>query len=106
MGRLIFACLWAVLAVAVDACNDVGDCPGAGAVAPDGTCTGDMLSCPYDMATASPACDGTNTTISTSCVCTKGKWACPSPVSCPGDATADGGGRDASSGDDGGGGGD
>jgi hypothetical protein len=87
----------AVLAVAIavleGACNDVGDCPAASTIAPGGACSGNDLQCPYTLQTPSPACDGTEVDggLETSCICTKGTWACPSPVSCGGGGTDDGG---------------
>jgi hypothetical protein len=91
------------------ACNNVGDCPAALFVTPGGTCTSDNLQCPYTLQTDSPACDGTTVDggIATSCICTKGTWVCPSPVSCGGQGgvTDDGGaesGDDGSGADDGG----
>ncbi len=97
---LIPAALTVGLVLALSACNDVGQCPAKEAVTSGGACSGDMLECAYDLATPSPACDGTNTTIATSCVCTKGVWQCPSPVSCESGATVSGGDEGgASSGD-------
>lgn len=104
MRRAIFAA-WALLAVALGACNDVGDCPSASAITPGASCSGDSLECPYTLQSLSPACDGTTVDggIATSCVCTKGSWVCPSPVSCPASGTGDDAGGDASSGGDAGG---
>lgn len=101
MKWLIFSCCsWVALLMGVAGCTNVGDCPSASVVTPGGSCTGDMLSCPYDLATPSPACDGTMTSISTSCVCTKRAWTCPASVSCPdAAAAADGGGADETGGD-------
>ena len=73
--------LWAVI-TAFGACNQEGDCPAKGTVMPGGSCTSDALQCAYDLQTPSPACDGTSTTIASSCTCTSGAWACPSPLSC------------------------
>lgn len=96
MKRAIFA-VWAVLAVALGACNDVGTCPAASAVTPGGSCSGDSLECPYTLQSLSPACDGTTVEggIATSCVCTQGSWACPAAVTCP----SSGAGDDAAGGD-------
>jgi hypothetical protein len=80
--RSLFAAVL-VAATALVACNDVGDCPGKSAIVPGGSCSGDNLECAYDLETPSPACDGTNTMLATSCICTKGVWVCPSPASCP-----------------------
>lgn len=95
MKRAIFA-VWAALAVALGACNDVGTCPAASAVTPGGSCSGDSLECPYTLQSLSPACDGTTVDggIATSCVCTSGSWVCPAAVSCPssGDDAAGGDG--------------
>ena len=85
-------CAGAALALLLGACNDVGSCPAAQSVTPGGSCSGESLQCPYTMESLSPACDGTTVEggIETSCVCTDGTWACPSPVSCG--AADDGGG--------------
>jgi hypothetical protein len=100
------------LALAAAACNDVGTCPATDSVVPGGSCSGESLECAYTLQTASPACDGTMVEggIATSCVCTKGTWACPSAVSCPAppgggspDAAGDDGGGQEAGGDDGGG---
>jgi len=81
--RAIFA-VGAAMAVVIGACNNVGSCPAASAVTPGGACSGNSLECPYTLESPSPACDGTDVEggIATSCVCTDGTWACPSPVSC------------------------
>src|ERR1019366_9734902 len=104
MKRAIFAA-WAVMAVVLGACNDVGTCPSASAVTPGGSCSGDSLECPYTLQSLSPACDGTTVEggIATSCVCTKGSWVCPATVSCPAPASGDdsGAGDDSSGGDGG-----
>jgi hypothetical protein len=92
MTRGIWLASVAVVALAVGACNDVGDCPAA-AVAPGGSCSGDSLQCPYTIQAAGVTCN-------TSCVCTNGAWVCPDPSGCL-PAADDGGGG----GDDGGGGG-
>jgi hypothetical protein len=106
---ILAAC--AAIAVALGACNDVGDCPAASAVTPGGACSGDNLQCPYTLQSFSPACDGTTVEggIATSCVCTSGTWVCPDAVTCPpsagGDDASGGGGDDSSggeAGDDGG----
>jgi hypothetical protein len=96
--RWFFASIVA-FALFSSACNDVGSCPGKETITPGGACSGDSLECAYDLATPSPACDGTSTTIATSCVCTSGAWVCPSAVSCPsagddGGAVADGQGEE------------
>jgi hypothetical protein len=44
--------------------------------------------------------DGTSTVLATSCTCTKGTWACPSAVTCPGTDAASGDDGADSSGDD------
>jgi hypothetical protein len=112
MAKTTILALLGVLAVALGACTDVGDCPAAAAVVPGGSCSGDSLECPYTLQSLSPACDGTTVEggIATSCVCTQGTWVCPDTVSCPGPSAGDdsGGGDDGggSAGDDGGAGGD
>jgi hypothetical protein len=96
MLKATLAAVLAAIAVsgagALGGCNDVGSCPAPAAITPGGSCSGDSLECAYDLPSPSPACDGTNTTIPTSCVCTKGSWVCPSPVSCEGGSGDDGGG--------------
>lgn len=89
------ACL-AALAVALGACNDVGDCPADTAITAGGSCSGDSLTCPYTL--QSSQADGV--TCATSCTCTEGSWACPDPSTCVPAAGDDGGGT---GGDDGGG---
>jgi hypothetical protein len=85
MKNVAFTLVWAALvAAALAACNDVGDCPAASSITPGASCSGDNLACPYTLATPSPACDGTTVDggLETSCVCQNGTWSCPSPVSC------------------------
>ncbi|HLK39888.1 MAG TPA: hypothetical protein VKU41_24195 [Polyangiaceae bacterium] len=85
MKHVTFLLLWAAVGAApLAACNDVGDCPSASAIQPGASCSGDNLECPYTLETPSPACDGTTVDggLETSCVCQKGTWSCPSPVSC------------------------
>jgi hypothetical protein len=93
------AILVAALVAALGGCNSgTGDCPPKASIQPGGSCSDDDLQCPYDLSTPSPACDGTTTTIPSSCTCTDGTWACPSPVVCGGGdaaATGDGGEGDA-----------
>jgi hypothetical protein len=110
MRRVAFLLAWAALLTGIllpCACNNVGDCPAPSAITPGGSCSGDTLECPYNLATPSPACDGTTVEggLATSCICDDGKWSCPSPVSCDastgddaGDATTggDAAGNDAS----------
>ena len=74
------------ISAGLGACNSgTGDCPAKETITPGGSCSDDNLQCAFDLATPSTACDGTNTTIASSCICTKGNWVCPDPVSC-GDA--------------------
>jgi hypothetical protein len=82
------------------ACNTAtGECPAKETIVPGASCTETDLQCAFDLATPSPACDGTSTTIPTSCTCTSSAWACPSPVQCStdggSDASADAAGSDA-----------
>jgi len=103
MTKWMFASAFAAI-VAAAACTEVGSCPPAESITPGAACSGDQLECPYTLQTASPACDGTTVDggIATSCVCTSGTWACPTPVSCPAaGGTSDGGVQEAP-GDDGG----
>jgi len=93
------------LVVAVGACNNgTGDCPGKESVHPGAACSDDTLQCAYDLSTPSPACDGTTTTITSSCTCTKGTWLCPSAVDCGGSTDNDASATDESATDDGSGG--
>ena len=81
----------ACLVVAVAACNSgAADCPAQASVQPGAPCTDDNVQCAYSLSSPSPACDGTTTTLASSCVCVDKTWSCPSPVDCGGDAsTAD-----------------
>ncbi len=65
------------------ACSSPGEQCAKATVAADGPCTEETLQCPFSI--DQPVCDGSGTTsaLATSCVCTSGKWACPSPVDCP-----------------------
>ncbi len=87
----ILACL-AFASALLAACNDVGDCPGASAITPGGSCSGDNLECPYTLQTPSAACDGTSVQggVPTSCTCAGGSWSCPSPIACDAAAGDDG----------------
>jgi hypothetical protein len=99
MLALAVCAIGTVFAGTVGGCNNVGSCPAKETIMPGGPCSGDSLECAYDLATENPACDGTNTTIPTSCTCTKGAWVCPPPASCEGGD--DGGGGDSTTGSDG-----
>jgi hypothetical protein len=104
MRDLIAVAFGAFLALAMGACNSVGTCPAAGSIVNGGSCSGDMLECPYTLPSLSPACDGTMVEggIQTSCVCTSGTWVCPSAVECEAGSGDDGSTPDsAGSGDDG-----
>lgn len=69
------------------------------------TCTSTDLQCPYTVTVT--ACDGTSSTVASSCTCTKdpgsngeAKWACADPgTECPDAATTDDGGGDAATDD-------
>ena len=81
----------------VTACNTgSGKCPDKAAVVPGASCSDNKLQCAFDLVTPAVACDGTSSTVETSCTCTDLTWACPSAVEC--DAGADPGeaGEDAS----------
>jgi hypothetical protein len=67
---------------AIAACNQQGNCPAKGSIQPGAACNEYQLQCEYDLATASPACDGTTTVIPSSCTCTDGAWVCPSAFDC------------------------
>ncbi len=88
---------------AFGACNPQDDCPAKESISPGGPCSSEALQCAYDLATPSPACDGTSVTLASSCTCTSGAWACPSPAACggeaSGDAEVDAGDIDAAAGD-------
>ncbi len=93
----------AIVSATAGACNDVGTCPSSDSITPGASCTGEFLECAYTLPTASPACDGTTVEggVATSCVCTKGSWACPAAVACPAPGGGDGSAGDAASaGDD------
>jgi hypothetical protein len=75
--------------LALEACNRQDDCPAKESITPDGPCGSEALQCAYDLVTPAPACDGTSVTLASSCTCTSGAWACPSPVACGGGESAD-----------------
>jgi hypothetical protein len=90
-ASLALGLVFAGLVAGAGACNTgLGDCPATSTIKPNGPCTDDNLECPYDLSSQPASCNGTLTTIKTSCVCTKGTWSCPPPVNCSGD-TAGGG---------------
>jgi hypothetical protein len=94
----VIALVWCLVA-ALGACNSgTGDCPQKQSIQPGAPCSDDNLQCAYDLDTPSPACDGTTTTIASSCTCTKGTWSCPSAVDCGGDGSV---GNDGSANDGG-----
>ncbi len=68
------------------ACSDLGSECAKAQVSPSASCGNDKLQCPFTL--DQPNCDGTSTSVSTSCVCTGGSWVCPSPVACADDAGA------------------
>jgi hypothetical protein len=83
---------------AVTACNNgTGSCPDKAAVVPGASCSDDNLQCAFDLTTPAVACDGTSTTIETSCTCTDGTWACPSAVECDSGAVEEEAGEEAGS---------
>ena len=101
MRRVAAAVALLVAALAASGgCNEVGDCPAEGAITPGGSCANSGLQCAYELETPSPACDGTTTTIASSCLCTSGTWACPAPLSCGEDGGSAGEDGSASPGDD------
>jgi hypothetical protein len=68
-------------------CNSgTSNCPTPQSVTPAGACADNDQQCPFNLDTPSPACDGTTTTIASSCTCTAGTWACPAPVQCGSDS--------------------
>jgi hypothetical protein len=85
------ALVFAGLLATAGACNTgLGDCPATQTIQADEACTDDNLDCPYDLSSEPASCNGTTTTIKTSCVCTKGTWKCPSPVDCGGGGSGGG----------------
>jgi len=76
----------------VTACNNgTGTCPDKAGIVPGASCSDDTLQCAFDLMTPAVACDGTTTTIETSCTCTDGTWACPSAVECDSGAAEEAG---------------
>jgi hypothetical protein len=102
-GAGLLAAVLAIVGSLAACSNGTGTCPAKETIQPGASCDNDDLQCAFDLATPDPSCDGTQTTIATSCTCKKGTWSCPDPVACSTDA---GGGDETSTGDDGGSGGD
>jgi hypothetical protein len=90
---LVFLAFAFALAISAPmACNqsETADCP-TGTIQPGGSCSDDQLQCAYSLSTPSAACDGTSTVIPSSCTCTSGSWACPSPFECGDSGTTEDG---------------
>jgi hypothetical protein len=87
----ILAVLLAVAGLAGGACGDLSSECASATVSPARLCNNDGLQCPYSL--DQPNCDGTFSSVATSCVCQHGAWSCPSAVACEA-ATNDGGGDD------------
>ncbi len=87
--------LVALGALATANCSGRGMCPPHGQMVTGATCYGEQLQCPYGVSIT--ACDGTTSTIVSSCSCENGKWACPDPGT-PDCSGVDGGTSKASAG--------
>lgn len=74
-------------------CSGHGTCPPHGLMVNGATCNGDDLQCEREVTLT--ACDGTQSTVASSCACTDGKWDCPDPGA---PACTDGGTSTATSG--------
>jgi hypothetical protein len=70
-----------IAVASLGACSSLADECKKATVTPDGTCSEDALQCEYDL--QQDNCDGTFSTVATSCVCTGGAWSCPDPIPCP-----------------------
>jgi len=92
--RSLITSFLALAGLALVHCSSLADQCSKAAPTPGVTCDNEGLQCPYSI--DQPNCDGTSTTIATSCFCTEAAWSCPAPVDpvdCP-PATDDGGGGD------------
>ncbi len=81
-----------LLAVSVGACTAdriSSDCPSKSSIQNGASCSDDNLQCPFDV--TQTACDGTVTTVSSSCICQSGAWSCPDNWQCSTDAGDDAG---------------
>jgi hypothetical protein len=63
----------------------ISDCPAKATLTNGTSCSDEGLQCPYDIVRT--ACDGTTSTVPSSCLCQGGTWSCPDSWQC----TADGG---------------
>lgn len=66
-----------VSALAATDCSGHGTCPSHGLMVTGASCHGDQLQCPYEVTIT--ACDGTTSSIASSCSCESGQWVCPDP---------------------------
>ena len=88
----------AVFATGSGGCQDSNDCPAKEQIKPGASCGSSDMQCAYDV--PQTACDGTKSTVESSCFCTDGKWSCPDEWACEtsdedaGDETADSGDQD------------
>ncbi len=78
MSRNSTLCILATVGALSSAdCSGRGSCPPHGQMVTGDTCHGDQLQCPYEVTIT--ACDGTTSTVTSSCSCQNGHWACPDP---------------------------
>ena len=78
MSRNSTLCILATVGALSSAnCSGRGSCPPHGQMVTGDTCHGDQLQCPYEVTIT--ACDGTTSTVTSSCSCQNGQWACPDP---------------------------
>lgn len=82
--------------------NNTDDCPAKTALKNGDNCTSTDLTCPFDITIT--GCDGTDSTVASSCTCTSGQWVCADPgqSQCPpaDDAAMDDGSMDDAAMDD------
>lgn len=69
-------------------CEAPPDCPARADIHPGGSCSSSELQCNYDAPRT--ACDGTTSSVASSCLCQGGHWSCPDAWTCEA-GTADGG---------------
>lgn len=83
------AALAIALSLAACQADRIGDCPAKATLSNGAACSDEGLQCPYDI--TQTACDGTTSTVSSSCLCQSGTWSCPDSWQCAVDAGDDGG---------------
>lgn len=77
--------------------NNTDTCPSPTAIQNGAECTSTDLECPYDVPVTD--CDGTVSTVASSCTCTQNQWVCTDPTSqCPGAGGSGGAGGAAAGG--------